>query len=230
MKRLKKIICIIPARKGSKRIKNKNIINFFGKPLISYSIENALKSNIFEKVIVSTDSQKISNISKKYGADVPFLRPKKLSGNNIIVKDVLIHCLNKLKNIKKYEYFCCLYPTAPLITPKDLKLSYKKLTQQKASALISISKYNNHPLRSLLINNKNYLSFKFKKFQRKNSQDLQPLFHDAGAFYFYKIDDFLRKKKSLIPTKTIPYRLKTFKAVDIDDYEDLNLAKLIYKK
>ena len=100
MKKLKKIICIIPARKGSKRIKNKNIINFFGKPLISYSIENALKSNIFEKVIVSTDSKKISNISKKYGADVPFLRPKSLSGNNIIVKDVLIHCLNNLKNIK----------------------------------------------------------------------------------------------------------------------------------
>lgn len=227
---MKKIICIIPARKKSKRIKNKNIVNFFGKPLIAYSIINAIKSNIFEKVIVSTDSVKISKVSKKYGAEVPFLRPKNISGDNTIVKDVLIHALNNIKDLNKYKYFCCLYPTAPLISSNDLKKAYKKLIKFNANALVSIVKYNNHPLRSLITNKKNYLSFKFKKFQRVNSQNLQPFFHDAGAFYFYKTQDFLIRRKSLLPVKTIPFRLTIDKAVDIDDFEDLKLAKIIYKK
>ena len=116
---LKKIIAVITARKGSKRIKNKNIINFFGKPLIAYSITTAKKSNLFSKVFVSTDSLKIKKISEEYGAEIPILREKKLSddfsGTNEVVADFI-----KKMNYENY-IICCIYPTAPLMRSKDLK-------------------------------------------------------------------------------------------------------------
>ncbi len=118
-------IAIIPARKNSKRIKNKNIKSFFGKPVISYAIKCAIKSKLFNKIIVSTDSQKILKIAKKFGADVPFLRPKKLSSDKAITIDVIKHSIKWLnkKNIKP-NYICCIYPATPLLQHKDLKKSY----------------------------------------------------------------------------------------------------------
>jgi CMP-N-acetylneuraminic acid synthetase len=126
----KNVICIIPARGGSKRIKNKNIIDFFGKPLISYSINVAIQSKLFDKIIVSTDSPKISNISKKYGAEVPFLRSKKLSNDFTGTNDVLI---DTVKRIAAYDakYVFCIYPTAPLITVDDLKKAFYRIKKKK---------------------------------------------------------------------------------------------------
>ena len=119
------IVAIIPARSGSKRIPQKNIINFFGKPLISYSIIAAKKTKIFDKIIVSTDSDKIGSIAKKYGAEYLFKRPKKLSGDQIPTSSVVKHAINYLKKENQEPNFiCCIYPTAPLILPQDLINSY----------------------------------------------------------------------------------------------------------
>ena len=225
----KKIICIIPARGGSKRIKNKNIKQFHNKPLIFYSIKNALSSKIFTEVYVSTDSKKIQKISKKYGANVSHLRPKKFSSDKIITKDVLKNFIKNLKSIHKIDYLCCLYPTAPLITSIDLKKAYKQFVKSNADALISVGKYNNHPLRGFRLSKNKYLSFKFPKYQKKNSQDLETMYHDAGAFYFYKKSQFLKTKKNLIPRKTIPFVLNQCKVVDIDDIDDFNFAKKLFQ-
>ena len=225
----KKIICIIPARGGSKRIKNKNIKQFHNKPLIFYSIKNALSSKIFTEVYVSTDSKKIQKISKKYGANVSHLRPKKFSGDKIITKDVLINFIKNLKSTHKIDYLCCLYPTAPLITSIDLKKAYKQFVKSNADALISVGKYNNHPLRGFRLSKNKYLSFKFPKYQKKNSQDLETMYHDAGAFYFYKKSQFLKTKKNLIPRKTIPFVLNQCKVVDIDNIDDFKFAKKLFQ-
>jgi pseudaminic acid cytidylyltransferase len=220
-----KPICIIPARSGSKRIKNKNIINFNGKPLIYYSIETAIKSKLFSKVIVSTDSEKIKKISEKYGASVPFLRNKKISDDKTPTYDVL---KNTIKNLNSYstKYHCMLYPTAPLINPLILRKAFKKLTLSKANGIISVAKYNNHPLRSLIIEN-NYLIFKWKKYKSKMSQDLENLYHDCGNFYFFKTSKIFLKKNSY-PDKLIPYFLKNYETVDIDTHEDLILANKLF--
>jgi len=119
-----KSICIIPARGGSKRIKNKNIKIFFGKPLIYYSIKAPVKSNLFDKVVVSTDSKKIANMAIKYGAEVPFLRSKKLSSDKATTDLVLLDAINLLKS-KNYKIHACIYPTAPLIKEIDLIKAHK---------------------------------------------------------------------------------------------------------
>ena len=222
-----KPICVIPARGGSKRIKNKNIINFFGKPLIYYSIFTALKSKLFSRVIVSTDSLKIKKISKKFGAEVPFLRKDKLSNDYATTKDVLLDAIARI-NSKKINYHCLLYPTAPLINSKTLVKAFNILKKEKADALMTVSKYTNHPLRSLYIKKK-YLNFMWPKFQKKNSQDLIKLFHDTGSFYFFKTKKIINSK-TFYPKKIIPYKLKIYETVDIDNYEDLALAKKLFKK
>ena len=224
----KNIICIIPARGGSKRIKNKNIKQFHNKPLIYYSIRNALKARIFKDVYVSTDSKQIKKISINYGAKVPYLRPKRLSDDKTIVKDVLLDFIKNLEKNEKIDFFCCLYPTAPLIDFKDLKSAHRKFLKSNADALISISKYNNHPLRSFKLLKNKYLTFKFPKYQRENSQNLEKLYQDAGAFYFYKKREFFKLRKQLIPKKTIPFLLKQSKVVDIDEIDDLNFAKKLF--
>ena len=126
------ILAIIPARGGSKRIKNKNIKNFFNRPIISYPIQEAIKSNIFDKVIVSTDSDKIEKISKKFGAQIYFKRPKKLSGDKVSDKLVIKHAIKWVtKYIGKVNYVCVIYPTAALIKKKDLRDSFKILNHTK---------------------------------------------------------------------------------------------------
>ena len=123
-----KTICIIPARGGSKRIPKKNIKDFLGKPIIYYSIKKALESKCFDVVMVSTDDQKIKDIALESGAEVPFFRSEKNSGDKVPIKDVLIEVLNNYK--KKdliFEYVCCIFPTAPLMKIENIKLGYDKI-------------------------------------------------------------------------------------------------------
>ena len=143
-------LCIIPARSGSKRIKNKNIKNFFGKPLIYYSINLALKSKIFDQVIVSTDCKKIAKIAKRYGASVPFLRSKKNSDNKTPINKVLLEVIQKLQMKNKFTF--CIYPTAPMLGLDDLKKGYKKISN-KFDQIVAISKYSS-PIQRAYQNNK----------------------------------------------------------------------------
>lgn len=219
-------ICIIPARSGSKRLKNKNIKNFFGKPILSYVIKIAKQSKLFSRIIVSTDSDKISRISKKFGAEV-FIRSKKLSNDHIPTLEVIKDCINKL-SLQKIKYHCCIYPTAVLIDPKNLIKSFNKIKKLKAEYLIAITDYGCSPLRSFNLNKKYWINFKYKKFSNFRSQDLPKSFHDTGSFYFYKTSALLKKKNQL-PKKTTFFFVDRHKTEDINSLEDLQLAKLKFK-
>ena len=224
----KDIICIIPARRGSKRIKNKNIINFYGKPLIIYSVLNAKKSNIFKKILVSTDSKKIKNICLKYKIDVPFIRNKKLSSDKALIKDVILDAILNIQS-QNIKYHCLLYPTAPLIKTEDLKTAYKKLKKNNnADGIVSVSRYSSNPLRSLSIKNK-FLKFNYPKYKNINSNNLKKFYYDSGSFFIFKTSSFL-KYKNLWMKKIIPYTVKPEQAIDINNYEDLEIAKILFKK
>ena len=221
-------LAIIPARIGSKRIKNKNIKNFEGKPIIYYSILAAKLSGIFDKVIVSTDSLKIASISKKYGADVPFLRSKKLSKDNIGIIEVISKVLKKLKIKPNLSTkVCCIYPTAPMLNKNFLIKGYKKLTQNY-DYVLSVKREDSRILRGFYINKKTIIPIN-KKTKNIRSQNLKNLYLDAGQFCWGFAKSWLSNKgchelKSTfidIPDKYVQ---------DIDTIEDWKKAIIKFKK
>lgn len=219
--------CIIPARQGSKRIKNKNIILINRKPIISYSISAAKKTGLFKKIIVSTDSNKIAKISKKYGATVPFLRSKKLSDDKTSTMEVLIDTIKRNKISDEYVFL--VYATNPLLNKSDIIKSFKYLKKLKGDCLISAKEFQSSPLRMFEKRKKsNFYKFKFKKFQKKNSQDLSKYYYDSGSFYIFKTRELL-EKKDFLPTKVVLYKLKRYSSVDLNDYEDLSFLKHLIK-
>ena len=137
-------IAIIPARGGSKRIPHKNIKDFNGKPIIAYSIEKAIQSELFEAVIVSTDSEEIAEVSLRYGAKVPFLRPKELSDDFTGINKVISHALKTLGS-EKYKYVCCIFATAPLIQIDDLSRAYKLISEGNFKFIFSGTPFP-HPI------------------------------------------------------------------------------------
>ncbi len=228
----KKCICIIPARSGSQRIKNKNIKIFFGKPIIAYSIEAALKSGCFDKVIVSTDSAKIAKISRKYNAEVPFIRPKNLSNNKVAIAPVINHSINELKKMNlDFDKICILTATSPILDYLHLKKSFKIFSNNNSNFLASVNLFDYPVQRGLRIRKRKLLMIDKKKFN-KRSQDLEKIYHDAGQFYWCRTNNFKKNSKILIDD-TIPYILKNIESVDIDTPEDWEHAKkifAIYKK
>ena len=221
-----KPICLIPARSGSKRIKNKNIKHFAGKPLIGHVIKIAKKSNIFSRIIVSTDSKKIAKIAKYYGAEIPFIRKKKLSGDFTTTKRVIIDCIKKLSS-QNTNYHFCLYPTAPLILEKDLVKSLKVIKKTRSDQLIATCEYDYSPLRALRTINKK-VKFFWPRYSKKRSQDLPKLLHDSGTFYIFKTKNLL-KEKNILSKKTVSYSLDRLRSIDIDNYEDFKFAVFLYK-
>ncbi len=223
-----KIIAIIPARGGSKRIKNKNLINFFGKPIINYSLDLAIKSKIFDNIFVSTDSKKVIKIVKKKKIDVPFLRSKKNSLDNAIIRDVLLEVLYKLKkNNQNYKYCCCIYPTSVFLKKGQILKSLKKLKKDKLDTILAVSKFESKIQRSLQINNNGMVKIRNPKYVNKMSQDLKDYYFDSGQFFWINIKSFLKSKK-IIGKKTGSIILPSILCQDINNYEDLEQAKLKY--
>ncbi len=222
-------VCVIPARGGSKRIKNKNIKSFNGKPLISYSINSAIKSKIFDDIIVSTDSEKIAKIAKKYGARVPFLRPKKLANDFANDLQVIKHYFeyNK-KNQIKVDYMCYLYATAPLLKISTLKKCYQKLINSNYTRVMTILKFDVPIQRALKKNTKGEIFFKDNKFLKFRSQDLIEYYHDAGQCYWFDVKKF-KKEISSKWQKTIGVELGRDEAIDIDTPDDFKMAEKLYK-
>jgi pseudaminic acid cytidylyltransferase len=223
-----KKIAIITARGGSKRIPKKNIRNFLGKPIIAYSIESALKSKLFDEVMVSTDDKKIAGISLDLGANVPFYRSEKKSNDFATTADVLLEVIGEYKkrNIL-FDYGCCIYPTAPFISSDLLKKSYKNFISKKTDSLIPIVKFSYPIQRALKINNQK-LSFFYPKYEKSRSQDLEKAYHDAGMFYWFNVNKFL-KAKSLLTGNTTYLELEESRIQDIDTQEDWKLAEMKYK-
>ena len=182
MKRLS--IAIIPARGGSKRIKGKNLKKFNGIPAIVNTIRMLKKSKLFKEIIVSTDDQKIKNISLKFGASVPFTRPKNLSDDFTGSGEVIKHCIKFLKKKYKLKYICCVYPCNPFLNLKDLKNGLKKMIDEKNKFVFSATEYQFPFFRSFVFSKKSGCSMIFKNFYKSRSQDLKKILCDAGQFYW----------------------------------------------
>lgn len=222
------MIAIITARGGSKRIPKKNIKEFFGKPIIAYSIEAALSSNLFEIVMVSTDDVEIKEVSLKYGAEVPFMRSEKNSNDMATTRDVLLEVIDKYKSYGiLFDKFACIYPTAPFLTSKILKEAYNKFILEDSNALVPIVKYSFPPQRAFILDNAYVKAFDEKLFPLR-SQDLKPLYHDCGQFYFYKTEEFVSSKKNIID-KTTYIEIEENFVQDIDSIKDWEIAELKYR-
>tara|TARA_Y100000590_G_scaffold466302_1_gene641193 strand:+ start:3295 stop:3999 length:705 start_codon:yes stop_codon:yes gene_type:complete len=223
-----KIFCLIPARSGSKRIKNKNIVNFYGKPIIAYSIIAAIKSRLFQEVYVSTDSKKISKIAKRYGAKIPFLRPRNISNDHSNDDQVINHFLKYMKNKKiKLDTLCYLYPVAPLIKISTLKRCLKLLKKSKNNSVMTVTKINHSIQRVLRKNKKNQMVWQNKKFINTRSQDLEKFYQDAAQCYWHKIKNYKKVKKNNLKISGV--ELSGMEAKDINTSEDLAFLKLLYK-
>lgn len=220
---------IIPARKGSKRLRNKNRLLLGNNPIISYPIISALKSKIFKEVIVSTDCKIIANISKEYGAIVPRLREKSLSGDNVNLNEVVRNEIKLLqRRYNKVDNIFCILPTSPFIDANLIKNSFNKFQSSKCSYLFSVIKINSKYSRSFFFK-KNKLKMINKKFYSYRSQDLPEIYQDAGKFYWAKAKNWLRCKKIFNKNSKI-YTLPHWKGIDIDYPEDFKIVKNIYEK
>ena len=224
---MKKInIAIIPARSGSKRIKNKNIKMFCSKPMIYWTINALKKFKYFDKIILTSDSQKILSLGKKFGVDILIDRPKKLSGDKALIDDVMGHALNLLNLTYEIDNVCCVYPCSPFIQKKDLILANKILKEKEDSFIFSVSEYK-HPIQraySFDIKKSKLSILDNKKYNRLNmTQDYEKYFHDIGQFYLAKNKTWMKKKRDnygvIIPI---------WRAVDIDDLEDWKHAELLF--
>lgn len=223
-----KNIAIITARGGSKRIPRKNIKDFCGKPIIAYSIEAALKSGVFDEVMVSTDDQEIKDIAITYGAKVPFLRSEKTSNDMAMTYEVLLEVIDEYeKRGLKFEQLCCIYPTAPFITANKLKLGMAQLESEGVETVIPVVAFSFPPQRGFIVND-NSVAFKYPDNALKRSQDLEPMYHDCGQFYCLNIEKFKESKK-LIMDKTKPIFMNELEVQDIDNESDWEIAELKYK-
>lgn len=225
----KKILAIIPARGGSKGIKNKNIIDICGKPLIAYSIEEALKCSYIDNVVVSTDSEIIKRTAEKYGAEVPFLRPAKLSGDSAKSIDVMLHCVEHLKNKGyEYDYTVLLQPTSPLRKVKHIEEAIIRIVHNEENSLISVCEVEQNPVLMRTIENdrlKEIISVEQDNLRR---QDLPKYYIFNGAIYINKVS-MLEEEKSVIDNDTIPYIMEKKYSIDIDEPLDIIIAESIIK-
>ena len=221
-------IAIITARGGSKRIPKKNIRDFCGKPIIAYSIEAAIESDLFDEIMVSTDSEEIADIARKYGASVPFMRNEFTSGDFATTDDVLKEVL--LEYQKRgiiFSQMACIYPTAPFVTPEAIGQAMKILEDNGADTVLPVVKFSFPPQRGVVMKD-GYLTPKYPECMPMRSQDLEPMYHDAGQFYCMKVSSFLEQGK-VVMDKTMPYMQDDMNVQDIDTPEDWAIAEVKYK-
>jgi len=223
-----KKIAIIPARGGSKRIPKKNIKFFFGKPMIAWSIEAAKASGLFDHIIVSTDDYEIAEVSKIYGAEVPFVRPGNLSDDFIGTGPVVKHALKwAMDELGEVDFVCTIYATAPFVSAKDINSGYVLLANTNVNMVFTVTSYPFPIQRALkiiddrveMVNPENYST---------RSQDLEVRYHDAGQFYWCTTDAIL-KDMSAFSCSAIPLILPRCQVQDIDTNEDWERAELMFQ-
>ena len=219
------MVAIITARGGSKRIPRKNIRVFCGKPIIAYTIEAALGSKLFDEVMVSTEDDEIAAVAEQYGAKIPFRRSTATADDYATTADVLNEVLSEYKKRgQEFDWMCCLYPTAPLVTAETLREAWTYLQEKQADALTPVVKFSYPPQRCFILEN-GYLRYKWPEYIRSRSQDLEPFYHDAGQFYFNRVQGFQEGKVA----KLVPYILDDLQVQDIDNLEDWEMAEIKYK-
>lgn len=221
-------IAIIPARGGSKRIPRKNIRDFCGYPILKYSIDAARKSDLFDKIIVTTDDAEIAEIAKSYNVEVPFLRPKHLSDDFTGTTDVVLHALKWLKEAgEKYEFVCTIYATAPFLSSDNLSKGYKALKSSSATNAFSATASQYPMQRMFKINEQERCEMFFPENFDSRSQDLEEAYHDAGQFYWSRVSNY--GKESMFAQSSIPVVLPGYLVQDIDSEDDWVMAEIMYK-
>jgi CMP-N,N'-diacetyllegionaminic acid synthase len=222
-------LAIIPARKGSKRLPNKNILPLGHKPLINWTIEAAINSHLFETVIVSTDSEEIAEIANKAGAEIPFIRPLHLANDAASSIDVVIHAINHYKTQgKNFDYIVLLQPTSPLRTSTDITDAIKVLEEKEANSVISVCEMDHSPLWSNTLPSDNSLkNFLKPEIQGKRSQDLKTYYRLNGAIYICKTEALLMDQSFITKDKSYGFIMDKNKSVDIDSELDFKFAEFL---
>ena len=215
----KKSVAIITARGGSKRIPHKNIRDFCGKPIISYSIEAALSSDVFDEVMVSTDDEAIASIARSFGAAVPFMRSAESANDYASTDDVIAEVLRTYEaGGTRFDRFCCIYPTAPFVTAEKLKNAMALLDQ--AESVMPVVAFSYPPQRGIILENGRI---------RRKYQDLEKMYHDCGQFYACRTDAFFRDGTTDVDD-LVPMIMPEMEVQDIDTEEDWAIAELKYRK
>ena len=221
-------LCLIPARGGSKRIPKKNIKDFLGKPIIAYSIEAAINSNLFSEIMVSTDNEKIAEIAIKYGAKVPFFRTNENSNDFATTFDAIEEVIGayRKENIE-FDNACCLYPCAPFVNSEKLEEAYEEFKKNKRDVVFPVIPYS-FPIQRAITMRSNKIEMISKEFLSTRSQDLEQSYHDSGQFYFFNIKKVI-KNKSLLTDNTGAIIISEMEGQDIDNEIDWKLAELKYQ-
>jgi len=225
------VLAIIPARGGSKGILRKNIKDLCGKPLIAWTIEESLKSKYIDRLIVSTEDKEISEISKAYGAEVPFLRPKELARDDTPGIEPLLHCISWLEDNENYcpYYICTLQCTSPFRRVKHINEALEKLLVKQGDSIIGVCKSEISPYWMKKIENGKLTDFIKNSSKYNRRQDLPVIYRLNGALYIGKTD-ILLKNRSWYTDNTLPYVMSNEDSIDIDTIGDFKFAELMMKE
>lgn len=220
-------IAIIPARGGSKRIPGKNIREFFGRPIIAWSIAAAQESGLFTRIIVSTDSPEIAAVARAYGAETPFMRPAAIADDFTTTAAVVRHALEWVEGEgESPEHVCCLYATAPFVIASTLQAGFALLQESGAASVFPVTSFPCSVFRALTINTSGRIVMLWPEHELTRSNDLPTAYHDAGQFYWLSVRDFLRSGK--IYDDAIPLIVPRWQVQDIDTPEDWRMAELLF--
>jgi len=226
----KRILAIIPARGGSKRLPKKNLLPLGDKPLIAWSIDEAKKSKYIDTLIVSTDSKEIQEVARAFGADTPFLRPSELAADETRSIDVVIHALN-FYGKDRYDCVILLQPTSPLRDIEDIDSAIEYFFQKEATSVIGVCEVEHSPLWSnTLDENRSMDNFLDAKYNNSRSQDLPVYYRINGAFYMSKSDSVLQNETFFVTNNIYAYIMSQEHSVDIDTYIDFTTAEAILKQ
>ncbi|NLS11061.1 pseudaminic acid cytidylyltransferase [Nesterenkonia sp. MY13] len=220
-------VCVLPARGGSKRIPRKNVLDFHGLPMIAWSIRAALESEVFSRVVVSTDDPEISGIAVEYGAEVPFKRPADLAGDFAGTVPVIAHAVEELV-LSSDETVCCLYATAPFVKPEDLRRGHGEfLSAPECDYAFSVTTFAFPIQRALRVRPDGRMEPIFPEHELARSQDLEEAWHDAGQFYFGQAKTWL-EQRPIFSSNPLPIALPRHRVQDIDTPEDWLRAELLF--
>lgn len=220
-----KILCIIPARGGSKRIPRKNVKPFLGKPMLAYSIETAKKTGLFDEIMVSTDDEEIAEVARQYGAKVPFMRSAETANDFATTADVLREVISKYKDHGiEYDNFCCFYATAPLVQSKDVVAAYERLQQSDFTCVYPVVQFSYPIWRCLDLAEDGTMKRHWQEYENSRSQDLPKEYHDSGTFYWYKTKEWMSGD-----IKIGGIVVDEISVQDIDNETDWKLAEMKYK-
>lgn len=224
----KKILAIIPARGGSKRLPHKNILKLKDKPLIAWSIESAKNSKYIDKLILSSDDEKIIDVAKKFGCEVPFVRPKELAQDETRSIDVVLHALKTLK--ESYDYVILLQPTSPLRTTQDIDEAIELCFEKKATSIIGVCEMEHSPLwANTLDETMSMENFLDDRYNNSRSQDLPTFYRINGAFYMSKVESVLKDETFFVKENIFAFLMSQEHSVDIDTKLDFVVAEAVLK-